>query len=479
MTSKLALTGLFFGLASCSDDLEITPYGEPTSENFYKTSEDAEQALTAAYNPLWHMYQDFGGSNSSDIVFGDIGTDDILKGGGRVNDGPHLYEKEIYSLTTSNLAMEKIWDFNYNGILYANLVLEKVPAIEFENEERKSGVLGEAHFLRAYYYFDLVNTFGGVPIIDRPLNPGEYNVPRSSTEESYAFIEADLKIAIDNLPSRFDMGDDYLGHADKGAALGLMMRVALYQNKMDLVKFYGEQLFLLPYELADFSSIFQQVGEWGSGSIFEVDFSSNSDQMGGQMARMIRPRTKGGIGFAQIKEGLRNEFESNDPRFEASFYNVPGGYGTEWYNRKYTIEPYSDYPFPTVGGKANNSNNIRLIRLADAYLMYAEAIYENDPVKAVEYVNKVRRRARGENPETVVPDLENSLNGKSLLEAIYHERRVELAGEGYRYHDLVRTNRAEEILGSLGFKKELNKVMPISFAQIALSQGVLEQNPGY
>ncbi|WP_289064010.1 RagB/SusD family nutrient uptake outer membrane protein [uncultured Zobellia sp.] len=479
---KFCSLALIFALSSCSKDyLEVVPSGEPTIENFYKSPVDAEQALTAAYSPMREMYarENFGAANANDLVFGDIGTDDILKGGARVNDGPHLYEKEIYSLTTSNSAVEKLWQVNYKGVLYANLVLANVPSIEFEDEERKKDIIAEAHFLRAYYYFDLVNTFGGVPIIDTPLEPGEYNVARSSTEETYRFIEEDLKKAISELPSRFDNGAEFLGHADIGAALGLMMRVALYQNKMDQVKTYGEQLIELPYVLADYATIFEPSGEWNTGSIFEINFSSNSDKLGTLIPRMIGARKKGGVGFSQIKEDLRNEFEPNDPRFDASFYNVPGGYGTEWYIKKYSITPFSENPKPSVGGNGNSGNNIRILRLSDAYLMYAEAIYNTDPTTAINYVNKVRQRARGDNDASVVPDLDGSLNGQALLDAIYHERRVELAGEGFRYHDLIRTDRAEALLGPLGFKKGLHEIMPIPLSQIDLSQGVLVQNPGY
>ncbi|SFF67908.1 SusD family protein [Salegentibacter agarivorans] len=468
-------------LGSCSDYLEEEPYGEPTEENFYKTESDAQQALTAAYYPMREMFstQNFGATTASDFIFGDIGTDDILKGGARSSDGPHLFEKQNYNLTTSNPAVANIWKVNYKGILYANLVLEKVQGIEFEDEGLKTRILAEANFLRAYYYFDLVNTFGGVPLIEMSLEAGEYNQPRASKEETYAFIENDLEKAIEDLPSRFEMGQEYLGHADKGAALGLMMRVSLYQNKMDQVRLYGEQILQLAYSLPNFDDIFEPAGEWNSGSVFEIDFSSNSDFLGGRIPHMLQPRNQGGIGFSQIKDGLRDEFDTNDPRFESSFYNVEGNYGTNWYNRKYSLAPHSNYQRPNVGGAGNNPHNIRFIRLADVYLMYAEAIYNEDPALAREYVNKVRTRARGENSNSIVPNLDSTLSGEDLLDAIYKERRLELAGEGLRYHDLVRTDRAETILAPLGFKEGINEIMPIPFEQVSLSDGVLEQNNGY
>ncbi|NJB82152.1 RagB/SusD family nutrient uptake outer membrane protein [Wenyingzhuangia aestuarii] len=480
-TIKYSSIVLLAGLTSCNDDyLEVGAYGTPLLENFYETPTDAEQGLNAAYSPMREMYgvENFLASNSNDFLFGDIGTDDILKGGARVNDGPQLFEKETYTLQTSNNSIRAVWDVSYKGVLYANLVLQKVPPITFDDPDQKKQILAEARFLRAYYYFDLVNSFGGVPLIDEPLEPGKYAVPRATEAAIYTFIEDDLKIAIQDLPSRFTKGAEYLGHADKGAALGLMMRVSLYQNKMSQVQTYGEQFLLLPgYELeADFGTIFNPEGEWGTGSVFEINYASNTSKLGSRLTHMMTPRSKGGIGFGQIKEDLRNEFEPNDPRHDASFYNVTGGYGTEWFNRKYSWDPYSNYSKPNVGGAGNSDTNIRVLRLADVYLMYAEAIYDTDPATAVEYVNKVRTRARGTALPTVVPDLPLTLSGQPLLDAIYHERRVELAGEGLRYHDLIRTGRAAAILGGQGYQSNKNEIMPIPFNQVQLSQGVLTQN---
>ncbi|MGM8361957.1 RagB/SusD family nutrient uptake outer membrane protein [Flavobacterium sp. ARAG 55.4] len=464
---------------SCDKDyLDVGVYGTPEVDAFYKTPTDAEQGLTAAYSPMREMYarENFLASTACTLLFGDIGTDDLLKGGASSDDGPQLFGKENYSLITSNTAVEAIWKVNYKGVLYANLVLNKVPNIVFTDVNRKKEILAEAHFLRAYYYYYLVTTFGGVPLLDKPLENGEYNVARATIEATYTFIENDLKIAISDLPSRFTKPTSFLGHADKGAALGLMMRISLYQNKMDQVKTYGEQLFALPYVLADYSILFRQEGEWNTGSIFEINMSSNASNLGTQMPNMMSPRSKGGIGFGQIQSDLRNEFEPNDPRFTASFYNVTGGYGTEWYNRKYAWAPYSNYSKPTTGGNGNSGNNIRLIRLADAYLMYAESIYSTNAPTAVQYVNKVRTRARGTALPTVVPDLPPTLSGQALLDAIYHERRVEFAGEGLRFQDLIRTGRAKTILASLGFVENKNEVMPIPQTQIDLSNKILSQN---
>ncbi|MCG9793725.1 RagB/SusD family nutrient uptake outer membrane protein [Flavobacterium algicola] len=465
-------------LASCSNELEGKVYGTPILENFYKNSDDAEQGINAAYNPMREMYgkENFWAGMSCDLTFGDVGTDDFIKGGISVVDNVPLYQKESYNIPTSNLAVSRIWQINYKGILYCNLILSKVPDIEFIDTTRKKEILAEAQFMRAYYYFDLVNSFGGVPIIDRPLEQGEFNVPRSTEHESYTFIENDLKAAIANLPSRFEKPQSYTGHADKGAALGLMMRVSIYQNKMDQVKIYGDQLFALGYSLfSNYSSIFQTEGEWNSGSIFEINYTTNTSLLGTSIPQFISPVSKKGYACMQAKPDLINEFETNDPRLTATFYQTPVTYGTGWFIRKYAWAPFSNYPTPSVGGNNNSANNIRVIRLADAYLMYAEAVYSTNPSEAIKYVNLVRARARGSN-SAILPNIASTLTGTALLNAIYHERRVELAGEGFRYHDLIRTNRAETLLSPLGFIKGKHELMPLPYSEITLSNGVLKQN---
>ncbi|WP_025761194.1 RagB/SusD family nutrient uptake outer membrane protein [Dyadobacter tibetensis] len=474
---------LFLGTFSCSDKLELTPYGEPVEQTFYKTEQDAIQAINAAYYPLRELGQGW----RNDLVVGDVGTDDAIKGGVNVEDNGGLLEKETYQLTSANATLAMRWKANYQGIYYANIVLEKIPGINM-SEELKKRILGEAHFLRAFYHFDLVKLYGGVPIGDRTL-PIDGKFSRASREEVYAFVEKDFNSAMDLLPLKSKNTGVNVGRADKGAAIGMMVRVSAYQNKMEKVVQYANALFALgEYRLADdFGSIYQPTGEWGVGSIFEINYYPSNDPgwlqgQGNLTATAAGPRTIGGWGFGQFKQNLVDEFEEGDPRKEASIYLVGGqAYGTGIFNRKYSYTPYSKYDYAKVGSvPTNGPHNYRVLRLADVYLMYAEANYAlgNESV-AREYVNKVRTRARGNQPASVLPDIKSTVTGQALLDAIYHERRVELAGEGLRYWDLIRTGRAEKILGPLGFKKGVNEVLPLPISDIILSDGALVQNNGY
>jgi len=148
--------------------------------------------------------------------------------------------------------------------------------------------------------------------------------------------------------------------------------------------------------------------------------------------------------------------------------------GTAYFGRKVAYEPHSKYPVPNAAN--DGPVNWRVIRLADIYLSYAEAVASTDPSTAMEYVNKVRRRAR-EGNNNILPDL-TGLNGQALMDAIYHERRIELNLEGHRFQDLVRTGRTS-ILEPYGFTSGKHEKMPIPQAEIDNFGGVLEQNNGY
>ncbi|MCL7762977.1 RagB/SusD family nutrient uptake outer membrane protein [Polaribacter sp. Z014] len=475
---KYSLLFLVVAMVSCSENLDSKSFGEPVLEDFYTNPVQAEQALVATYSSLRELYgTNFWAVMGTDMVFGEIGTDDFIKGGRTAENNAPLFERDKWAISTSNPIMAQLWKVSYKGILYANLVIENVPNITFDDTERKKEILAEAHFLRAFYYLKLVNSFGGVPIIDKPLKLGEFNVPRATKEDTYIFIEDDLKIAIADLPSRLDRGVNYTGRADKGAALGMMMRVSLYQNKMSQVETYGNQLFALGFELTpDYSTIFEPEGEWNSGSLFEISFLSDATASGSGIPQRVSPNSNKGGGFVQARDGLRNEYEANDPRLDATLYFSDASYGTDWYVRKYAWYPYTKYKIPTTARAKNSSNNVRIVRLADAYLMYAEAIYSTNPSEAIKYVNKVRARARGAALPSVLPDLASTLTGQPLLEAIYHERRVELAGEGFRFYDLVRSGRAGTLLSPYGFVEGKHELMPIPLDQITLSEGVLVQN---
>ncbi|MUH35227.1 RagB/SusD family nutrient uptake outer membrane protein [Zobellia amurskyensis] len=484
------ITVMILAFTACKSDdfLEPTPYGLAGDETFFRNESDALLAINATYRGLRQWYNNFQG----DYGWGNIGTDDAWKGGASPADQDPLTALENYNILTTVGEIVNRWPEDYQGIRNANKVITNVPNIEMD-EALKTRIIGEAYFLRGAYYFDLVRYFGGVPIYRENFQlPDEYlTVGRSSEQETWDFIEENMLEAISRLPKKSEYAAEDIGRATKGSALGFLVRLKAIQNDMAGVKKYSEQLFALgEYELAPtYREIFQPAGENGSGSIFEVQFKEANEgggavQLGNATGHAFGPRSGGsygGWGFTMAKQELLDEFEDGDPRLEHSFYNVPGQpYApldgvNSYFGKKVAYAPYSDYPIPAQAG--DGGVNWRVLRLADIYLMYAEAVAESDPSTAVEYVNKVRRRAR-EGDNSILPEVPAGTTGQALIDAIRHERRVELNLEGLRKQDLLRWGRTD-LLTPLGFIVGKHEKVPIPQVEIDNYGGVLEQNPGY
>lgn len=476
----LSASLLILSLNSCSEDsLDLEPYGVGLTKNFYKTPEDVTLAINGAYFPMKRTCDVFDG----DYGIASVGTDEVMKGGSSASDQPALTQIETYNVDGNNPSLYTRWTQNYQGIFYVNTFFENVDNVEGVDEDLKNRLLGEAYFLRAYYYFDLVKLFGDVPLMLNTLQVDEFNTQtKNPASEIYAQVIKDFETAIPLLPNKSEYAASDMGRATKGAAIGMLVRVSAYLKNMQDVKKYAEDLFALneyTIEGVPYASIFQPEGENGANSIFEVQFHSSEDNgwrkgQGNLIATAFGPRAnslgRGGWGFNQAKQELLDEFETGDPRKDATFYEVPEQpYGSGWFIRKYSYAPYSNYQFPAVGGASNGPHNWRVLRLADVYLMYAEATYAlGDEDTAREYVNKVRARARGENND-ILPDVANTVTGQNLLDAIYHERRVELAVEGLRRYDIIRQDLATDILAPKGFAVGTDEIFPVPQSEIDLN----------
>jgi hypothetical protein len=482
----IALTVLFAG---CSDFLSVSPQSELTQEAFPTTSADALQATNAVYTTLrdWHFHS--GGFPIPDIM-----SDDALKGS-NPNDGANTigpYDDFTHSPTQDGL--DRWWNALFQGIRRANVVIENVPEISMD-ESLNTRFIAEARFLRAVYYFELVRAFGGVPIVTT-TNP-ELRIQRASVADTYQFIEDDLLFAINNLPEKDSYGAENLGRATTGAASALMGKVLLYQQKFDEAE---PRLLAVvnsgQYDLeTDYYDANGPDGEHGVESILEVGAVSTTGGGGNQYANTqgVRGTPNRGWGFNRPSVDLRAAFENGDPREQATIIELGDvidgitiqGDGTtpdvvtdengnvieiESYNRKVWI--------PGTSTDTQFGHNRRLIRFADVLLMAAEVLNENDkPNEALVLLNRVRERARAGNAG-ILPDV-TTTNKEALRQAILQERRVELALEGHRYFDLVRTGEAETVLGPLGFEAGKHEILPIPQSEIDLSQGSLTQNDNW
>lgn len=474
-------------LISCSDDfVKVSPEYSIDSENFFNAADDYYLALVATYDLLQATYPN--------VILGEIASDNTLCGGESPTDviGWQQVGDMIHTSTNSNL--KDIWDWMFAGVQRSNYFMEFQDKINFEGKEQ---MVGEVRFLRAYYYFELVKWFGPVPLkIDERFKLGdETTIPRSPVDEVYAQIEADLIFAASVLPET----QVQIGRVTKGAAQSLLGKAYLYQEKFAEAANVLEEVILSGnYSLVpDFYSIWEMEGENGPESVFEVQYtdvqgagfdclqcSEGNVAVGFQGVRGYEgPHFSPGFSFNVPVQKAVDAFQPGDLRKGATILDIEawadtmgasyttGNDHTGYFNRKYL--PRKRRPEAQNDLNLTNPNNYRAIRYADVLLMAAEALNRGgiSDAKAQDYLNQVRRRGFGNNNHDV------TVTGAALTDAIYHERHVELMGEGHRFFDLVRTGRAaQEIEGFVAGKNEL---FPVPIEEINFSNGNWTQNPGY
>tara|TARA_R110002111_G_scaffold163455_2_gene229677 strand:+ start:43507 stop:44979 length:1473 start_codon:yes stop_codon:yes gene_type:complete len=470
---------------SCTDDfIERDPVYSIDSESYFNSEDDYYNALIASYDLLQATYVN--------VMLGEIASNNTLCGGGDATDviGFQQIDDMIHTPVNSNL--RDIWNWMFAGVNRANYLLEFQDKTDFEGKEI---MIAEAKFLRAYYNFELVKWFGGIPLkVDQRFALGdETTIPRATPAEVYALIESDLQYAIDNLSYTAPQ----VGRVTKGAAQALLGKAYLYQDKFTESSLVLDNLIINgPYDLVtDYSTVFESEGENSIESVFEVQYtdvegagfdclqcSEGNVAVGFNGVRNYDgPLFDSGFSFNVPTQEVVDEFEEGDLRKDVAILDIESWstqtgatYGTGYehtgyFNRKY-IARQGD--LNTGDQNLTNPNNYRSIRFADVLLMAAEAFNRGgiDDTKARLYLNRVRNRAFGNT------DNEVNLSGTALTDAIYHERRVELVGEGHQFFDLVRTGRGSEIDGFVIGRHEL---FPIPLEEIQFSNGNWEQNPDY
>lgn len=478
--------GLFQG---CEDFLELNPQGQLTQESFPTTAADAMLATNAAYSSLrgWNYHS--GGFPIMDIM-----SDDAHKGSNPADGVNTIGPYDTFTITTTQDGLDRWWTSLYQGIKRANVVIEKVPSIDMDANLRDR-YLAEARFLRGLYYFDLVRAWGGVPLIT--TTTPALQVPRASQDDIYDLIEGDLLFAVQYLPEKSAYGEADLGRASKGAAKSLLAKMYLFQHDYVNAEIYSlEVIGSFEYDLEPvFVNANGKDGEHGIESVFEIGAMEVEGSVGNQYANTqgVRGTPNRGWGFNRPTLDLRYNFEEQDPRLKGTIIDLGDvidgililGDGTtpdetfdendnlievECYNRKVWI--------PGTSTNTQFGHNRRLIRFSDVLLMAAEALNENNkPEQALVHLNRVRERARQGNEE-ILPDV-TTTDKDQLRDLIIQERRMELALEGHRFWDLVRTGKAAEVLGPLGFITGKHELFPIPQTEIDISQGTLTQNPNW
>ncbi len=475
-------------VVACNQDfLEVKPQGQINAENYFQTPDHAIWATNAVYNQLrtWDVIA-FPFLAMTDIV-----SDDATKGSFPA-DAARIATFDNFTYGPSFPEEIRVaWRGYYRGIFRANTAIEGIAKVDM-NEQLKNRLIGECKFLRAHYYFYLVRWYGDIPLITKPLVESEYyNQPRAPKAQVYDLIIQDLKDAIEVLPEKSQYAPADLGRATKGAARGVLAKVYLTigdfvnAEKYALEVINSNQYALFP----NYGRIFLPEGENSSESVFEVQATALEESYAGatayNMIQGVRGTPNLGWGFNLPSDDLIAAYEPGDPRRDATILYVgevlPDGSGVVQDNPDMLNERYNQKAWtpnhPLL--QDNGPSNIRILRYADVLLIAAEALNENGkPTQALTYINMVRTRARGNRPPSVLPAL--TITDKAQLrQAIWRERRVELAMEQHRWFELVRTGQAAAELSPLGFQPGKNELFPIPQSEIDLTAGILTQNPGY
>jgi hypothetical protein len=471
-------------LTGCGNEfLEEAPADQVTADTFYKTKTDAIQAVTAAYSELTKA-----GQYNAALWGMDIMSDNSTTGGEGGTDGLEYTQLDNYSIPTTNKVATDLWHGCYIGLQRANIVLQRVPAIEEVDADTKAikkRSLAEAHFLRAKYYFDLVRAFGDVPLFTTPpANVAETNIARSPQAEVYKVIEEDLKAAMADLPASYSGND--LGRATKWAAMGLLAKVYLTLGRKseaaDLAKIVidtsGKSLW------ADYGDNFKEANDNGKESLFEVQYINgyneyDQNNVGSSINQFWAPRNAAitsngdGYGFNVPEPDFISGYEPGDKRKAVTVW-VPGDLYPDGVTKQPSSLPGTPFGYNAKKffvGKVktrvwDSPLNIPVLRLAEMYLIVAEG-RGNTPA-GLEAINKVRTRAGLPNLTADTPD---------FMAAVMKERKYELAFEMDRWFDLKRTNTLipvmtaqSALLAPLGVKRGVptarNMVLPIPQAEI-------------
>ncbi|RNC65991.1 RagB/SusD family nutrient uptake outer membrane protein [Proteiniphilum sp. X52] len=525
--------------SACSDFLVEDVRGQENLDTYFQSENDAESFLTGCYNAItyhgWWQVENFW-------ILTDMCSDDLWMGNTTQDQSGYISLAHYQGVGQSNGTISNFWQYRYKGILRCNIAIERIPEAPIRDERKKERFIAEAKFLRAYFYFELVKNFGDVPIIQGFLLPEEVSgITRSSTENVYALIEQDLTDAANVLPQRSEYGADDMGRATRGAALGMLGKAFLYQNKFaearDILKtVINEGEYKL---MTDFGDVWSIDAENNEESLFEVqNMYDETYELGGSLSIVTGNRSGGdqdGWAWGLPTANLENAFiEAGDTERlrwtiikhgateiagENQFDQLITAQGNQNGDGTYCIDPAKHksarvnrkfwLPFTKRPANYNQPRvplNHRILRYADILLMYAEACNETgDDATARNALNQVRDRV---NLGAV------TLSGNELRNAIRAERRLELACENHRLYDIRRwtddngkkmianimgvngsfvqwntsettadpyewENQYEPSNKGITFNENRDLLFPIPLYEITMSNGSITQNPGW
>lgn len=503
----LAALVLSVSVSCTADFLDVDPTTEIPEKDYYDDYETLLKGLIAAYAPL--QWPDFVFGEYGPLTFvSDVMSDDVRVGGANETDIPYLQLMRKFS-ATPNYTPSVLWVVFYSGVYRANTVLQYVDTAEGMSGSTRSRIKAEAYVLRAYYYTWLWKLFGNVPYYERNPTGPDYLIDQLTADGVYAKIIGDLDAALtgSGLPKVVKSAE--LGRFTRAAAQMLRANVVMYQQDAsryatvltDMREIIGSGLYSLR---SDFAGLWTDSGEWGSESIFEVNYTDspssrtweNPTKAGGTVFPTLigingysGPEwDTGGYGFEPVEEALYNAYEGDDTRRDATILNfakyrqqhpeatyTPRYDDTGYFNRKYLGRADGHDKYTGNAPEMNFRNNYRVWRYAETLLIASELIVRTngDQDEADGYLNQVRARAFGMKPDDAAFAAKRRT---ATLDNLLLENRLEFALEGHRFWDLVRCGKAGEVLGSRGYT-DAKKHLPIPQSEIDQAHGTLKQNP--
>lgn len=453
-------------LFSCGDSfLDKSDPARLNSGSFYQTEDHFKQAMNGVFHQLqlyvagvWQYTEFISDNTTLHYNQNDRGQ------------GPGLEALEYWQFNTTT--MEQIGPYNlYNG-LYSylsniNILLSKLQDANID-EKVKLSYEAQAKFMRAFYYFDLVQFFGDVILITEPITDPDraWDYQRSSVADVFAQIDSDVKFAVETLPLASDLARADIGRPTKGAALTLQGRTFLVRKQYNDAIASFKQVLTMGYALLpDYATVFDPVSKNHAESIFDVQFQGGNDlgEHNGFLYNFYPRESYGavipfpnvnGSGWNIPTLDIIGDYEPDDLRKDISLQEgyvsvrTPGVWMPIPFINKY------NHPH-TIQGRADN--NWPLMRYAEVLLSLAEAINEqNGPTgEAYGYLNDVRTRAG--------LDIVDNLSKEEFRVKVLHERRIELAFENHRWFDLKRTMSPDELVTFLmdyGVREMTNPTTP-------------------
>jgi len=479
-------------LSSACSRLDLLPISEKSTGGFYKTEAHINQALMGAYNGLRSAWV----TSQASYMLTESRSDNAFQGQ-EYNDGPI----SRFEVTPDLAILNTAWENYYSYIQRCNEILEALDGVEMSDEARRQ-YEGEARFLRGLFYFDLVRLFGAVPVVTTTLTIDEsYQVTRSNVEDVYTQVEADLTAAVDYLPQHYDA--DNIGRATTWAARGYLGKVYLFMSGYplhanrweDARTQFKEVIDAGVFEFfADYAAIYDQKNEGGKQQVFSIPFATDQDGNGNpyptrNASNDVAPVSfaEGGVPFGGspfnlfLSRDVVAAYEPADKRKDVSILASWLHKSGETITTLPTTRKYQNGPVTRA-----NDWDIDWIALSytDVLMMYAEVLNEQGYQSAGEafaILNDVRQRA-GLEAKTAA-DVPNQEAFRRWVEA---ERRVEFAFENLRWFDLVRTDRALDVMRDFlseyglggNVKSRDQYIYPIPQAVLNMTPQ-LGQNPGY